>query len=68
MVIERDNENVIIRVNPSLVGMDEVQKVIDYFRTLESNAQNKGTQEDADELARDSQKGWWKENRHRFIK
>ena len=68
MVIERDNENVIIRVNPSLVGMDEVQKVIDYFRLLESNAQNKGTQEEADELARESQKGWWNDNRHRFIK
>jgi hypothetical protein len=68
MVIERKNENVIIKVNPALIGMDEIQKVIDYFRILESNAQNKGTQEEASALARESQKGWWKENRHRFIK
>ena len=68
MVIERENENVIIKVNPALIGMDEIQKVIDYFRILESNAQNKGTQEEADALARESQKGWWKENRRRFIK
>lgn len=68
MVIERENENVIIKVNPALIGMDEIQKVIDYFRILESNAQNKGTQEEADALARESQKGWWKESRGRFIK
>jgi hypothetical protein len=68
MVIERDNENVIIKVNPSLVGMDEVQRVIDYFRVLESNAQNKGTQEEADVLAREINKSWWEENKQRFIK
>lgn len=68
MVVERENENVIIKVNPALIGMDEIQKIIDYFRVLESNAQNQGTQEQADQLARESQKGWWKENRDRFIK
>jgi len=68
MVIERENENVVIRINPALVGMDEIQKMIDYFRVLESSAQNRGTQEDVDALARESQKGWWKENRYRFIK
>lgn len=67
VVIERENENVIIKVNPALIGMDEIQKVIDYFHILESNAQNQGTQEQADELARESQEGWWKENMHRFI-
>jgi hypothetical protein len=44
MVIERENENVIIKVNSSLIGMDELQKTIDYLRILESNAQNKVTQ------------------------
>ena len=68
MIIERDNENVIIKVNPSLIGMNEVQRVIDYFRILESNAQNKGTQEEADALAREINKSWWEENKHRFIK
>lgn len=68
MVIERENENVIIKVNPALIGMDVIQKTIDYLRALELNAQTQGTQEQADALARESQKGWWKENRHRFIK
>ncbi len=68
MVIERDNENVIIKIDASLIGMDEVQKTIDYLRILESNAQNKGTQEEADELAREINKDWWDENKHRFLK
>lgn len=68
MVIERDNENVIIKINPALVGMDVIQKTIDYLRILESNAQNQGTQEQADELASEINKTWWAENKHRFIK
>lgn len=68
MVIERENENVIIKVNPALIGMDEVQRTIDYLRILESNAKNQGTQEEADALAREINKGWWAENKHRFIK
>ena len=68
MIIERDNENLIIKVNSSLIGMDEIQKTIDYLRILESNAKNQGTQEQADELAREINKNWWAENKHRFIK
>jgi hypothetical protein len=41
---------------------------IDYLRILESNAQNQGTPEQADELAREIDKSWWTENKHRFIK
>ncbi|CAN5120717.1 hypothetical protein BH09BAC6_BH09BAC6_23760 [soil metagenome] len=68
MIVERENENVIIKVNSTLIGMDEVQKTIDYLRILESNAQNQGTQEEADELAREINKNWWAENKHRFLK
>jgi hypothetical protein len=48
--------------------MDEIQKTIDYLRILESNAKNQGTQQQADELAREINKNWWTENKHRFIK
>ncbi len=68
MTIERDKEDIVIRLNASLVDIDEVQKFADYFRLIESNALNKGNDEEAAQLARESQKGWWKENRHRFIK
>jgi len=68
MIIERDNENLVIKINPSLVGMDEIQKTIDYFRILESNAKNHGTQEQVDELASEVNRNWWAANKHRFIK
>lgn len=68
MVIERDNNIITIKLDASLIGIETVQKFADYFRAVESNAKNGGTQEEADELARESQKGWWKENRDRFIK
>jgi len=68
MIIERDKQDIVIRLDSTLVDIEEVQKFADYFRAMESNAKNKGTEEQAEELARESQKGWWKENRHRFIK
>jgi len=68
MIIERDKEDIVIRLNASLIDIEEVQKFADYFRVLESNAKNQGTQEQANELARESQKNWWKENRQRFVK
>jgi hypothetical protein len=68
MIIERDKQDIIIRIKSSLIDMEEAQKFADYFRLIESNAQNLGTQEDADSLARISQQDWAKENRKRFIK
>lgn len=68
MIIERDKQDIVIRLDGSLIDIAEIQKLTDYLRILESNAQNRGTEEEATELARESQKGWWKENRDRFIK
>ncbi|MHA4736932.1 hypothetical protein [Dyadobacter sp. MSC1_007] len=68
MVIERQNEDIVIRLNASLINMEEVQKLTSYFRFLESNAKNQGTEEEATELAREVQRMWWAENRSRFVK
>jgi len=68
MVIERQNEDIVIRLNASLVDMEEVQKLTRYFRFLESNAKNQGTEEEATELAQEIHKDWWAKNRSRFIK
>ena len=68
MVIERQNEDIVIRLNASLVDMEEVQKLTRYFRFLESNAKNQGKEEEATELAREIHKDWWAKNRSRFIK
>ncbi len=68
MVIERQNEDIVIRLNASLIDMEEVQKLTSYFRFIESNAGNKGTEEEATELAREVHSAWWATNRSRFIK
>lgn len=71
MVIERDNENIIIKIKASLLGahgMQEVQQFADYVRVLESNAKNQGTQEQADALAEEINRNWWAENKQRFLK
>lgn len=68
MVIERDSNQIIIRLDSSLIDIQEIQRYADYFRFLESNARNQGTEEQATELAREVHKNWWAENRSRFLK
>lgn len=67
MVIERQNDEIIIRLPAALLDIREVQKLVDYFRFVESNAQNQGTEEQAAELAREVDQNWWRENKHRFL-
>ena len=68
MVIERDNENIVIRLNAYLISLEQVQKFADYFRVLEYSAQSQGTEEEAAALADEIDKKWWKDNKHRFLK
>ena len=67
MKIEKQNEDIVIRLNASLINMEEVQKLTSYFRFIESNARNVGTDEEASELAREVHSVWWAENHSRFI-
>jgi hypothetical protein len=67
MVIERDDQGIVIRLN-NPVNMKAAQKVIDYYDLIESISRNKGTEEQAAELARESQKEWKEQNRGLFIK
>ena len=66
MIIERQNNEIVIRPNGS-VNMEAVQKVIDYINVLEIVSQNQGTEEQAIALARDAERTWWTKNRHRFL-
>lgn len=68
MIIERDKQDIIIRLKSSLIDIEEAQKLADYFRLIESNAQNQGSQDDVDTLTRISQQNWVKENKSRYIK
>ncbi|WP_159474586.1 hypothetical protein [Dyadobacter sp. 3J3] len=67
MIIERQNQDIIIKANGS-INLTAVQKVIDYINVLEIVSENGGTEEQASELAREANKNWWNKNRSRFIK
>ena len=47
--------------------MEAVQKLIDYINVLEITSQNQGTEEQAAALAKEIDKNWWSENKHRFL-
>ena len=67
MVVERQNNEIVIRLPESVLDISEVQRLLDYFRFMESNSKNKGTPEQAAKLAEEVDSKWWLENKHRFI-
>jgi len=67
MIIERINNEVVLRI-PPFVRFEEVQRIVDLMRYKEATARSKAKQEDIDKIVADSKKGWWEQNRNRFIK
>ena len=67
MIIERTDNEVIIRI-PSFVNTDGIQRMIDLIAYREATAKTKAKQKDVDKLAKDVKKGWWTENKKRFVK
>ena len=67
MVIERTSKEVIIRL-PSYVDTEGLQRLVDYLIYKEATAKSKAKQSEVDALATEVKKGWWAENRSRFIK
>ncbi len=67
MVIERTSEEIIIRL-PSYVDTNGLQSLVDFLIYKEVTAKSKAKQSDVDQLARDAKKGWWAENRSKFVK
>jgi hypothetical protein len=67
MVIEQTEQGILIKTNLP-VNMKAVQKIADYFDVLEIVSRAQGTEEQAAELAKESNKNWLKENAHRFLK
>ena len=65
MVIERTAQGILIKTTAP-VNTKDVQKIIDYFALTELVSKNRGTQEQADELAREAETQWWEANKHRF--
>jgi len=67
MVIERNSEEIIIRL-PASVDIEDLQDFLDFARYKEITAKFKIDQAKVDQLARDVNKNWWSDNRARFIK
>jgi len=67
MDIERTDNEILIRVRAS-TDIFGVQRLIDYLGFREIASKSQASQEQIDELARESKSGWWEENKARFIK
>lgn len=66
MIITRKNRSITIDTE-GLINMEAVQKVIDYINILQITAQNQGAEEQAAELARETEATWWNTNKSRFL-
>jgi len=67
MTVERVNKEILIRL-PDTFEFKKVQAIIEYFRLMEIAQQNKGSERAAANLAKKVDKGWWAENKHKFLK
>lgn len=67
MQIERTNNEIVIRlpIGTNLIG---VQKLLDYIKFREIASRSKASQDQIDELARESKSTWWSENKSRYVK
>ena len=67
MIIERTNNEVIIRLLPT-VKTDELQELANFFRYKELTSKFKTDQSVVDKLSSDINKSWYKANRERLLK
>lgn len=67
MTVERVNNEILIRL-PASFEMKKVQAIIEYFRMLEIARKNRGSEEEAAEIAQEVDKKWWTANKQRFLK
>lgn len=67
MVVERTNDEVIIRLSAN-VKAEEIQAIIDFARYQELVSGFEISQDTVDKLADEVNKGWWAENRNRLMK
>jgi hypothetical protein len=66
MTIKRTDNQIIITL-PASIDLEGVQRLINYLLYKEATKDSKAKQEEVDELAREANKQWWEENKHRFL-
>lgn len=60
-------DNQIIITLPVTTDLEGVQRLVNYLLYKEATKDSKAKQEDVDKLAREVNKQWWQENKHRFL-
>ena len=66
MIIESKEDEIIIRISPD-INLEDIQKSLDFIRYKEILSKSKGTQADADALAKKVNSDWWNENKSKYI-
>ncbi len=66
MTIQRAENQIVITL-PASVDLEGVQRLINYLLYKEATKDSQAKQEDVDKLAREANKQWWEENKHRFL-
>ena len=66
MTIQRLDNQIIITL-PTSIDLEGVQRLINFLLYKEATKDSKAKQEAVDELARETNKQWWEENKHRFL-
>ena len=66
MIIESKENEIVIRISAN-VNLEEIQKSLDFIRYKEILSKSQGTQEDADNLAKEVNKTWWSKNKNKYI-
>ncbi len=66
MTIQRIDNQIVITL-PASVGVEGLQRLINYLLYKEATKDSQAKQEDVDKLSREVNKQWWEENKHRFL-
>ena len=66
MIVKRTDDQIIITL-PASINLEGVQRLINYLLYQEATKESKAKQAEVDKLAREVNKQWCAENKHRFL-
>ena len=63
MTITSENNELIIRIPENLMGLSEIQELIDYLKFKSITSKSKAKASDAEKLADEINQSWWNKNK-----
>jgi hypothetical protein len=67
MILERTSTEVIMRL-PANINWEDLDLMIRFVKYRQNVSKSRAKQKDIDQLAREVNKNWWEENKHRLLK